>query len=664
MRIKQIKVCNFGPFYGEHTLNLASDENGVYIIHGNTGQGKTSLLRSILWGLYGKVLDRHAKEIPPTSLLNHTAFGESNLAFSVSISFGLEGKEWVLTRKTASVTHSDKKYISGMECYLIKDGTPIADTPDKVRLEIERILPFDVSKFFFFDGEMLAKYEELLDQDSHDMRMMRDSIEHILGIPYLKTARDDLYEVKKRMERDVSKLVKSLGGENYADLAETYQTLCDEIDRKRETIKSLQQQETSLGEEIAEKKRALTKIKSVKDNALRRREIDDEITRLQLSSDNEKIRLKNLNSQLYKTILSRIADGLIVKLRLKHDAHWKKYLKKQELKTRKTELEQGKKKQKCELCGTILNPVKLKELERELGEIKIMMEQLTEIPEPNLIYETSADYLETMKQNLIDANEYKKIDAAIVKIDYEIARQKAILKQVEQKLINVDEQEPFRLETEIQSGLQEIGRLQGEQSSLEKQLVDDLSLQSELEQRLASINREELTTLSKRIAYIKCLLEIFEEAIQVYRDERREEVEKQASEIFRSLRLKQEFSKLRINENFGLSIITKGGTVLDKAEWRSAGEEQIVALSLVGALNKCARIRAPVFMDAPFGRIDIAHGQKVLSYVPNMAEQVVIFVTDREYRKEDAACIKDNIISEYNLQHKSEEAGSIITKIR
>lgn len=663
MRIKQIKICNFGPFYGEHSLNLPSDENGVYIVHGNTGQGKTSLLRSILWGLYGKVLDRHAKEIPPTSLLNHSAFAESNLAFSVSISFSLEGKEWVLTRKTASVAHSDKKYISGMECYLVKDGQPIADTPDKVRLEIERILPFDVSKFFFFDGEMLAKYEELLDQDSHDMRVMRDSIEHILGIPYLKTARDDLYEVKKKMERDVSRLIKSLGGENYLNLAQTYQTICDEIERKRDTIKSLQQQESSLGEEIAEKKRALTKIKSVKESATRRKEIDGEIARLQLLSDNEKAKLKNLNSQLYKTVLSRIADGLIAKLQLKHDALWRKYLKKQDLISRKKELEQGIKKQKCELCGTILNPVKLKELEKDLKEIQITIEQLTEIPEPNLIYDTSAKYLETMKSNLIDADDYKKIDAAIVKVDYEIARQKAMLKQVEQKLINVDEEEPFRLETQIQNGLQEIGRLQGEQSSLEKQLVDDLSLQSELNQRLASINREELNTLSKRIDYTKCILEIFEEAIQVYRNERREEVERQATEIFRSLRLKEEFSKLRINENFGLSIITKKGTVLDKAEWRSAGEEQIVALSLVGALNKCARIRAPVFMDAPFGRVDIAHGQKVLSYVPKLAEQVVIFVTDREYRKEDAIYVRDKIICEYDLQHKSEEAGSIITKM-
>jgi DNA sulfur modification protein DndD len=662
MRIKQIKINNFGPFYGEHQLDFPSDENGVYIIHGDTGQGKTSLLRAILWGLYGKVIGHNDKEIPLTSLLNWSALAEYNLAFSVTIFFCLEGKECVLTRKTSSSAHIDKRYASGMECYLVKDGQPIADTPEKVRFEIEKILPFDVSRFFFFDGEMLVKYEELLDQDSRSMRIMRDSIEHILGIPYLKTARDDLYEVKKRMERDKAKLVKGLGGENYVDLAEDYQTLCEEIERKRDTIKNLQQQENSLGEEVAEKKREETRIKSIKENALRRREIDGEIQRLQLLFDAEKAKLKNLNSRLYKTVLSRIADGLIAKLQIKHDSLWKKYLRKQELISRKKELEQGIRKQKCELCGTILNQTKLGELESDLAGIRITIEELTEIPQPNMIYETSAKYLETMKLNLTKASEYREIDSKTVKIEYEIARQKALLKQVEQQLINVDEQEPFRLETQIQNGIQEIGRLQGEQSSLEKQLVDDLTLQSELDQRLAGINKEELTILSKRVDCVKYLLEIFEEAIQVYRDEKRKEVEKEATEIFRSLRLKKEFSKLSINENFGLSIVTKNGTILNKAEWRSAGEEQIVALSLIGALNKCAKTKAPIFMDAPFGKIDIPHGQRILSYLPDMAEQVAVFVTDREYRKEDAAYLKDKIVCEYDLKHESEEEGSSITK--
>jgi len=85
----------------------------------------------------------------------------------------------------------------------------------------------------------------------------------------------------------------------------------------------------------------------------------------------------------------------------------------------------------------------------------------------------------------------------------------------------------------------------------------------------------------------------------------REEVEKISTEIFLKIRSKEEFKSLEINENFGLSIITENGSILDKSEWRSAGEEQIVALSLIGALNKCAHINAPLFMDTPFFDMDL-----------------------------------------------------------
>ena len=205
-KITKIKLQNFGPFYGEHEIEFPGDGTGVHVVHGDTGQGKTSLQRAILWGLYGKVLDHKGREIPPTSLLNRSAFKDCNFAFAVSIFFNHEGKKWVLTRKTAARLHRDKKYFIGMKSYLVRDGEPTATTPSKTRLEIERILPSDVSRFFFFDGEMLVKYEELLDQDSRSMRILRTSIEHILGIPYLRTARDDLYEVKRKMEKDLQSL--------------------------------------------------------------------------------------------------------------------------------------------------------------------------------------------------------------------------------------------------------------------------------------------------------------------------------------------------------------------------------------------------------------------------------------------------------------------------
>ena len=663
MKITQIKLQNFGPFYGEHILDLSSDQNGVFIIHGDTGQGKTSILRSLSWGFYGKAFDRDGDEIKPTSHLNWIALDEANYSFSVVITFYHNDMKWVLTRRMSASHHSDNKYNQNVECFLVRDDEPIADTPVKVRLEIERIIPFDVSRFFFFDGEMLVKYEELLDQNSRSMRIMKESIEHILGIPYLKTARDDLDEVKKRVEKDVARLVKKLGGSDYAQLAEDYQALNEEIERKRGVIKSLQDQRNALEEEINQMKRDLTKLKEVKDNAIKRKELDSEIANLELKVAAEREIFYNLNERLYKTVLSRIADDMIEKLRLKHEKVMEKYLRKEKLIEQQKKIKLGISKSKCELCGTVLHPDQLKELQKELDSINIEVEQLTEIPQPNLVYGTSANYLQNMKMTTTNPDNYTQVEAKMQQYDYDIATKKALRKQVEEVLGNVDAEEPLRLEKKIQACIEEVGRLRGEQESLEEQLNQDLEVHSELNQRLASIDRAELNILTDRIKQINCLLEIFDDAINSFREERRKQVEKEATDIFKSLVLKPEFSKLRIDENFGLSIITQGGRVINRAEWRSAGEEQIVAMSLIGALNRCSKINAPIFMDAPFIRIDIPHGQKILKYLPNMAEEVVVFVTGREYRKEDEEFLRGKILGEYRLKHESEDIGSRIINL-
>ena len=663
MKITQIKLQNFGPFYGEHELDLSADQDGVFIIHGDTGQGKTSLLKSLSWGFYGKAFDRNGNEIKPTSLLNWTAQEEENFSFSVVITFYHDNMKWVLTRRMCASHHSDSKYNQSAECFLVRDDEPVADTPVKVRLEIERIIPFDVSRFFFFDGEMLVKYEELLDQNSRSMRIMKESIEHILGIPYLKTARDDLDEVKKRVEKDVARLVKKLGGSDYTQLAEDYQALNEEIERKRGVIKSLQDQRNTLEEEINQMKRDLTKLKEVKENAIKRKDLDNEIANLELKVAAERETLYNLNAKLYKTVLSRIADDMIEKLRLKHEKVMEKFLKKEKLIEQQKKIKLGISKSRCELCGTVLQPDQLRELQKELDSINIEIEQLTEIPQPNLVYGSSADYLQNMKMTTVSPEKYTQVENQIQQYDYDIATKKTLRKQVEEALGKADAEEPLRLEKKIQACSEELGRLRGEQESLQNQLNEDLEVHSELNQRLASIDRAELNILTDRIKQINCLLEIFEEAINTFRDERRKQVEKEATDIFKNLILKQEFSHLRIDENFGLSIITQGGKVINRAEWRSAGEEQIVAMSLIGALNRCSKINAPIFMDAPFIRIDIPHGQNILRYLPNMAEEVVVFVTGREYRKEDEAILKGKVLGEYQLKHENEELGSRIINL-
>jgi len=177
---------------------------------------------------------------------------------------------------------------------------------------------------------------------------------------------------------------------------------------------------------------------------------------------------------------------------------------------------------------------------------------------------------------------------------------------------------------------------------------------------LKSINQNELNIIEKRIKTTSLLIELFESSISKFRSDKREEVEKISTEIFLKIRSKTDFKSLEINNNFGLSIITQSNEKLNKSEWRSAGEEQIVALSLIGALNKCAQINAPLFMDTPFSRLDTSHGESVLKYISSMADQVVLLVTDREFRIEDEKILQDKIVTDYTVIHRGEERGSSI----
>src|SRR5688572_13626261 len=104
---------------------------------------------------------------------------------------------------------------------------------------------------------------------------------------------------------------------------------------------------------------------------------------------------------------------------------------------------------------------------------------------------------------------------------------------------------------------------------------------------------------------------------------------------------------LEINSNYGLSIVDSTGRPVSI---RSAGAEQVVALSLIDGLNRTGRAIGPVVMDTPFGRLDLEHRDRVLSYLPTVASQFVILVHSGEIRNDtDLESIKERIGSIYEI---------------
>ena len=81
----------------------------------------------------------------------------------------------------------------------------------------------------------------------------------------------------------------------------------------------------------------------------------------------------------------------------------------------------------------------------------------------------------------------------------------------------------------------------------------------------------------------------------------RVQVELEASQIFKQLSTEETYSGLRIDGRYYLEIVDSNDRVIRR---RSAGADQIVTMSLIGALVRCAVRQGPVVMDTPFGRLD------------------------------------------------------------
>ena len=149
----------------------------------------------------------------------------------------------------------------------------------------------------------------------------------------------------------------------------------------------------------------------------------------------------------------------------------------------------------------------------------------------------------------------------------------------------------------------------------------------------------------------------FASSVERLRDKLRERVELLASQSFKEMTTQKSYRGLEINSNYGLSIIDSSGRPVSI---RSAGAEQVVALSLIDGLNRTGRAIGPVVMDTPFGRLDPKHRDNILRYLPTVTSQFVLLVHGGEIRPEtDLASIKSRIGAAYTIKEVSETQSTI-----
>ncbi|MEM9660928.1 MAG: AAA family ATPase [Planctomycetota bacterium] len=652
MILHKLIVENFMPYFGRQEVVLSPREGAnVIVVFGDNMGGKTSLLNAIRWCLYDTAYLRggETKAIPWEQLLNRAARDSGDYSFSCSVAFERDGKQYELRRHAVSKSESQ---------------APRADTDFEMRVSLYRdadivsaehrqallaeLFPTEIARFMLFDGELLQEYEELLEPGSQQGKKIATAIEQALGIPALSNGRAESAALKKKFQKQVLRDAKQVQGlEEFAKEADRLQ---DEIMVHERDLEDLHADDESTSAEISELD---DKLKAVE----RDREQAHRLETLSASQTSLSNRQKAIVSERLGLMRNAWIDALqpraeVVRSRLESqlDEHRERLLAETTLRRERAGMEKALSETVCVSCGQGLPSTALSHIRSRIAAIDGELETLPhiEVDESDLTSQIGA----------LRGITPQGVSRALRRLDDEDAQLLIQLEQIESEMAELQEKLESFDSTEDARLRQKRDQLLGHRGVVRRQLQqlkEDIERKQKDLDRIASKRPPSITGRHRRSTALfttaEHLEKIFNESLGALRDDLRDTVETVASEAFLSMTTDSTYRGLRINDQYGLSIIAEDG---HEVPLRSAGAEQVVALSLIMALNATARTRGAVVMDTPFGRLDPRHRSNILKAMPQLAQQVVLLVHEGEMKRADAPTqLGEHLAGVYSIRHES-----------
>lgn len=656
MLLNELKLTNFGPFYGEHVVSLdVSPSAPVTIIHGENMRGKTSLMNAIRWCLYGEARARAGRPKSTVSLINLDALAANELYMSVTIDFEHNGKSYELERHVQSTfpptldAHLERKASLKRNGHFILERT--------IQETIAGILHDEISRFFLFDGEMLDHYEALVTDPDTRTDILRQSIERILGLPAIRGALEDLDSLQddatRRQRRAVRQANKARKLSRDADKVESILTSLEEDISQLESLKESHQQRI---DDLNEQRR---KHLSVESDVQQAEDLSSELAQNNRQLEELRKEIQALLADAWAEPAATRAVSLLGTLETEHErARLTEQRARQlefQIKARRRALNETA----CPVCGHTIEAMELDDIRTELTSL---MKQRDGI-------EFSLEDYEALGIKIRDLREFTSSTKLQILCDKEMAYRRINLRsrKLKRQLDDTSERLRDHNRTEVRRVQQEYEKLVGDLRELDNDLRGKVTHRREsLSDRawiLGEISKlpEANRIIATESSIYDALKQGYSATVQQFRDELRIVVEEQASEIFRLLTTEHDYDRLVINENYGLEIVDSNGNTIRE---RSAGAEQVVALALIAALNRSAVREGPIVMDTPFGRLDTVHRENILRFIPTMGSQVVLLVQSGEFDVErDLQHLDGKIGRQYRLVRDGRPTKSRIERL-
>lgn len=650
LQIKALHVENFGPFKGHQTVKL-STQDGVSIVYGENMRGKTSLLNAIRFAFFGKVIGRGTKAMSLHKVGNWEQAARGQFGFQVQLEFRDDEQDYKLTRSCRprdgiATPKEDDDYL--VEHYLERDGSVLG--PQQADAELKRILPEQISRFFLFDGELLQEYEDLLSNETDMGRRISESIERILGVPVLTSARATLLRLKEKSEHREATAAQGDQktrefGNQLADLHAQREVLNNDLQRLEGELESMRSQKASLEDAMKKRERVAALLD-------KRETLERLMKQIEARKTTKQAELQQAMGGAWCALLAEPIREATKVLRAEETTLYAELLRGDVLRGLQADAAS-----ECPACLQRVSDDARKRIEASLNnagdheraekerKLATLRRKLSALDQ-----HAGADRKDVLRL-LWDAVEEAAVDHASKK-----AERDEISKQLE----SVDEDALRKTRTDFENTIRQIDVLEKGVAKTRESLDQHKSDAENIQKRLDKLAGGNLAAERRRRETYSDLHKLFGEAVGAYREQLRKRVEADATRLFKALTTEPEYAGLRINDSYGLTIVHQDGADIPV---RSAGAEHVVALSLMGALQNNAPLRGPIIIDSPFGRLDREHTRKIVRALPTMTKQVVLLVYEDELPPDLARTeLKSKLRGEWRLERCSARHTELVPR--
>jgi DNA sulfur modification protein DndD len=646
MKIELMTLTNFRQFYGEHTIRFSRDTTkNTTVICGVNGAGKTSLMMALSWCLYGLEFENIGE------LINKRALTQTPVNFSietrVQLVFTHAGERYTATRVLKSDRTSQDNWLRDNQSRLTlakvrSDGQ--FETIHNPTGFIESILPYNVSQYFFFDGEKIDQFTKSGHEDE-----VKSAVRNVLKIEVLERARTHLASVAREYQQELKK--KATG--QLQILLEKQDKLSTELEAQRVGLEKLRGERNAAQRQLGEINEQLSRIEAIRQWEEKRKQIVVEIKAKEEEKDHLWTNIRESSNKCFILFAKPTVEKALAVL---------------DEKRARGEIPPGIREQfvqdlltqeRC-ICG---RPVT--EGSAEYDELMRLLGKSVSSVLENSVIQSAGDLRSLLAGSNEIMNQMKMSMKRKVDIENQVESLNQQLDEISRHLQEFDSEEVGALEKKRVEWHEQITLLAGSIGGKEERMNQ---LRNELEDLKIEISKAELHEksargLQRRLTLSSKATDALDKMCDIFATNMRQQIQKEVLEIFSKLIWKDsQFQKVRVSDDYQLEVFDRWG--LPARRELSAGERQVLSLAFITGMAKVTEEEAPLIMDTPFGRLSSVPRENITKHVPEITKQLVLLVTDEELHSQARKNLEPRIGTEYELVFDQATGCTTIKQLR